>query len=288
MRNFFVLVVLLFGVSSTSAQQLSGGNLFPAGAAATPGIGIGIAGTGLYSVSTTSLGFSINGVSLMTLNSAGALSVPFSNITAGGALVSGSFIQIAANSSLLWNNRTVIASPADSQLKVTNNAGSTTLFDFGATTASAFSIPSLTSDAGKTDTSVCQDTTNHSFYSGSGTLGVCLGTSSVRYKKNIVAQIDGLAQIEALEPVNYRYINGRGDNGAREQYGFLAEDVISVLPKLVALDGNNEPNSVDILGMVPVLVKAVQQLKARNDELRADVEMLRRHDAMFTRTSIAQ
>lgn len=133
-------------------------------------------------------------------------------------------------------------------------------------------LPGIATDATHTDTAVCQDTTTHAIYSGSGTLGVCLGTSSARYKKDVVAVQDGLAQINALAPVNFRYIEGRGDNGAREQYGFLAEDVAHVLPKLVGLDADKAPNTVDLLGVVPVLVKAVQ-------ELQQEIDTLKPHDA---------
>jgi hypothetical protein len=156
---------------------------------------------------------------------------------------------------------------------------------FNITTSNNVALPSIATDATHTDTSVCQDTTTHALYFGSGTLGICLGTSSVRYKKDIVAQTDGLAQIMALSAINYHYIEGRGDNGAREQYGFLAEDVVNVLPKLVALDVDGKPNSVDILGMVPVLVKAVQELKANNDNLKQGLAALKSHQSILTRAS---
>ena len=135
-------------------------------------------------------------------------------------------------------------------------------------------LNAITSDATHTDASVCEDTTTHALYSGSGTLGICLGTSSARYKNNIVDLSDGLAQVMALEPKNFFYNSDHGDNGAREQYGFLAEDVAKVLPKLVALDADGKPNSVDILGMVPILVKAIQDQQAKIDGLESRLAAL--------------
>lgn len=167
--------------------------------------------------------------------------------------------------------------------KIDFKTGSQSIF-MSADTNGLITLPKIGSDAGHNDTSICQDTTTHALYSGSGTLGVCLGTSSARYKRNIHAMSDGLAKILQLKPDNFFYLSGHGDNGTHEQYGFIAEDVVKVLPKLVALDKQKKPNSVDILGIVPVLVKAVQQqqqeiitLKAVNDNLSGRLAKLERH-----------
>lgn len=128
-------------------------------------------------------------------------------------------------------------------------------------------LPAITSDATHTDAAVCEDTTTHALYSGSGTLGMCLGTSSVRYKRDVVALADGIEEILALAPVNYFYLTGHGDGGSRQQYGFLAEDVAKVLPELVGLDREGLPNSVDILGMVPIIVRALQVQQAQISRL---------------------
>ena len=117
----------------------------------------------------------------------------------------------------------------------------------------------ITADTAHTDATVCEDTTTHQFYFGTGTLGVCLGTSSIRFKKDVKPSEVGLTQILALEPKTFWYKNGYGDNGAHEQIGFIAEDVANVLPKLTRYDSEGKPSSVDILGIVPVLVKAVQE-----------------------------
>lgn len=137
--------------------------------------------------------------------------------------------------------------------------------------------PLITSDATHTDSAVCQDTTTHAMYSGSGTLGVCLGTSSARYKQEATFRplSDGLNQLMALRPINYFYKPGHGDGGAREQYGMLAEDVLYVLPKLVHLDVDGLPNSIDLVGMIPIIIKAIQELKADNDNLRLELKGLR-------------
>jgi hypothetical protein len=60
-----------------------------------------------------------------------------------------------------------------------------------------------------------------------------------------------------------------------KQIGFIAQDVEKVLPSVVV----TEPTAEKVKGMkyselIPVLVKAVQELKAENDALRADIRWL--------------
>lgn len=119
-------------------------------------------------------------------------------------------------------------------------------------------LPLISSDATHTDASICEDTTTHALYSGSGTLGICLGTSSARYKHGITDIAMGLPEIMSLKPKSFYLNKGHGDP-KKQMYGFLAEDVVKVLPKLVNLDSKGRPNTADYLGLVPILVKAIQQ-----------------------------
>lgn len=136
----------------------------------------------------------------------------------------------------------------------------------------------ISPDGGHRTASVCEDTTTHVFYSGSGTGGACTGTgSSRRFKTDIRPLAGGLAQIEQLSPKQFRYRQGYGDNGARHQYGFLAEDVAKVLPDLVGKDAAKRPSSLDYVGLIPVLVKALQQQQAEIGALRLQVANLSRH-----------
>lgn len=129
----------------------------------------------------------------------------------------------------------------------------------------------LPTDTGQTDSSLCVNTTSHIVYSGSGTLGVCLGTSSARYKNTIVSLDLGLDTILALKPKSYFYNADSGDGGARMQFGFLAEDALSVTPTLVGLDADNAPNTFDLIGTIPILVHAVQEQQAQIAALQAKV-----------------
>ncbi len=149
-----------------------------------------------------------------------------------------------------------------------NNALGTILAANATFSSTAVKFTGIGTDAAQTDSTLCI-LSDGTVVTGTGTLGVCLGSSSARYKDNIIPLNAGLAQVAMLEPKAYRYKKGYGDDGAREQYGLIAEDVVKALPDLVGLDKNGRPNSVDLVGMIPVLVQAVKELKADNDNLRS-------------------
>lgn len=135
-------------------------------------------------------------------------------------------------------------------------------------------IPNATSDAGLTDSTACIRTSNGQILKGSGTLGICLGTSSARFKQDIVSMGAGLAEIVQLTPKNFFYKKGFGDDGKRQQYGLIAEEVVKVLPGITTPDKDGKPQAVDLLALVPVLVHAVQELKGDNDNLRKSIRAL--------------
>ena len=217
-----------------------------------------------------------------------------------GDIVAGGGTGTSASGWQYWVGRSHLRSPADGIIMLANAADTDfTRLQFGGTTSSFPSIArsgtalqfkladnsaftsftattgilnALASDAGQTDATVCADSTTGQLYKGSGTLGICLGTSSARYKDAIRPQTAGLDQIVGLVAVNYTYKKGYGDGGAKTQYGFLAEDVVKVIPDLVGLDKDGRPNTVDLVGMIPVMVNAIKELKAKNDNLEMQLQ----------------
>ncbi len=138
----------------------------------------------------------------------------------------------------------------------------------GATFSGALINTGITSDATHTDSAVCQDTTTHQFYAGSGAAGICLGTSSKRFKNSIGNLNDGLGQLMKLRPRSFFYNKGYGDNGDHLQYGFIAEEMAHPLPNLVRPDINGTPQSIDYMGLMPVVVNAIQQQQGEIDVLK--------------------
>lgn len=98
--------------------------------------------------------------------------------------------------------------------------------------------------------------------------------SDERAKKNIQGLNNGLSKITLLNPVSYDWkeekvmadsLNGIAPSGPIEngvrQYGFLAQDVEKVMPNVVATDENGF-KMVNYIAIIPVLVKAVQELQS--------------------------
>lgn len=130
-------------------------------------------------------------------------------------------------------------------------------------------IPNATSDAGLTDATACLRTSNGQILKGSGTLGICLGTSGAQFKTAMVPMTAGLDQIAQLNLLNYRYRSGYGDSGERVQYGLTAQQVATVMPDLVRYNAVGDAVNFDIGALLPVALHAIQQLKADNDKLHS-------------------
>lgn len=102
-------------------------------------------------------------------------------------------------------------------------------------------------------------------FTSSNTTGCTLATggtiacsSDVRLKKNITDGSYGLEELLQLRPVEY---NWKSENDEiTKSLGFIAQEVELVIPKLVTTDGENGFKQLNTIGMMPVLVKAIQEL----------------------------
>lgn len=141
----------------------------------------------------------------------------------------------------------------------------------GSWTAANGILTTLASDATHTDNTVCVDSSSGVLYKGSATLGICLGTSSARFKHGIQPMGSSLRQMMALRPVSFFYNKGYGDGGAKRQFGFTAEDVNKVAPELIGFDAKGQPNSVDLLAMVPKIISAMQEQQRQINVLKSQI-----------------
>jgi len=120
------------------------------------------------------------------------------------------------------------------------------------------------------------------------------GNSDRRLKKNIMAldSATGLSAIEKLNPVSFNWKDKSADSAQGKQLGFIAQEVQKVFPSLVSTGDsvtvkleNGASTKVDNVmgisttGMIPPLVRAVQELnnivkelKAENDALKARLD----------------
>lgn len=119
--------------------------------------------------------------------------------------------------------------------------------------------------------------------------------SDQKFKKNIREYENGLEKILALRPKSYEMrsseFEGRLSLPDGEKIGFIAQDVETVLPELVKkayaparLTKEEQKNkvkkdpieykSVDYTGVIPVLVKAIQEQQEQIEALKAQVQKL--------------
>lgn len=215
----------------------------------------------LNGAATSSLGFTTSGT-----DPTGAQSAGFSLIAGGTISLDGATIGDAAGRLRAFSSALGGCTIGTDTLCVTGTVNISSNLTAAGT---AITFANLPSDAATTNNTVCVTTTTGVLTKGSGAIGICLGTSSARYKHDIAAQHAGLKEIAALEPVTYYYNKGYGDDGARRQHGFTAEQVYEVMPGIVGLDTEGRPNTVDWAALVPVMVGAIKELKAELNELRS-------------------
>jgi len=100
--------------------------------------------------------------------------------------------------------------------------------------------------------------------------------SDQKLKTNIKTIKYGLDTVNQLKPVTFDFIKNDLVNGETGKLGFIAQDVESVIPELVA-DGLNKSENgtpyktLNMGDMLPVLVKAVQELNAKVTALEAQL-----------------
>jgi hypothetical protein len=122
------------------------------------------------------------------------------------------------------------------------------------------------------------DTTNgvYRFYvSGGGTINATNTTisaiSDVRLKENITDLEIGLDAIMALRPRKFDWRKESGNDGKNVR-GFIAQEFEQVFPDLIDESLNKSPEGEPYKqirqDLIPVLVKAIQELKAEIDELK--------------------
>lgn len=104
--------------------------------------------------------------------------------------------------------------------------------------------------------------------------------SDIRLKKDIAASTYGLSSVMALKPVSFHWKDKAMGEDLR--IGLIAQDVERVIPELVRTDNQidiagkkSERKSVDCASLTVPLIKAVQELKADNDNQAEEIKSLR-------------
>jgi hypothetical protein len=102
--------------------------------------------------------------------------------------------------------------------------------------------------------------------------------SDINLKENIVDATSKLDEINQIRVVNFNYIGDIDEetNTPNKQIGVIAQEVEQIFPGLVYECGDTETitKAVKYSVFVPMMLKAIQELKADNDSLKARIETL--------------
>ena len=112
--------------------------------------------------------------------------------------------------------------------------------------------------------------------SQAGTTGVLYNvTSDYRLKSDVTPIQNALAIVEALNPVSFTWIDGRHDDG------FIAHELQAVIPNCVTgekdavnEDGTPKYQQMDNSGVIPFLVKAIQEQQSIITTLQTQIAAL--------------
>jgi len=95
-------------------------------------------------------------------------------------------------------------------------------------------------------------------------------TSDYRLKNDVTPIQNALSIVQTLNPISFTWVDGRKDDG------FLAHELQAVIPNCVtgekdAVDAEGKPiyQQMDNSGVIPFLVKAIQELSAEVNALKA-------------------
>ena len=116
-----------------------------------------------------------------------------------------------------------------------------------------------------------------------GTGGTVVGaqTSDIRLKNNLGSVSYGLTEINQINPIKFSF---KKDESNRQQIGFSAQDIQSIIPEAVFnsgcsydIEGTQVDNTLgmDYVALIPVLVNAVKELSAKVGTLEAEVSALK-------------
>jgi hypothetical protein len=93
-------------------------------------------------------------------------------------------------------------------------------------------------------------------------------SSDERLKTGVQPVTYGLNEVSNLNPVTFYWTEEASKHDRNKKYGFIAQQVSSYMPDLVGTDKDGYYN-LDTFSMIPILVKAIKELKAEVDDLKS-------------------
>jgi hypothetical protein len=95
-----------------------------------------------------------------------------------------------------------------------------------------------------------------------------INPSDERLKTDIQPITYGLNEVSNLNPVTFYWTEDASKYDRNKKYGFIAQQVAPYIPDLVGTDRDGY-YYVDAFSLIPVLVKAIKELKAEVDDLKS-------------------
>jgi hypothetical protein len=107
------------------------------------------------------------------------------------------------------------------------------------------------------------------------TTGAYTAVSDSRLKKNITNINYGLNEVMAMRPVTY--LMNEEEDTAKKHLGFIAQEIKEVVDEAVddLINPDTQSYMLDKSGLVPVLVKAIQELNAKVDAQALEIQALK-------------
>jgi hypothetical protein len=257
--------------SNSATADLNFGGFKPsnvaAGTAAAPAYCPGNdANTGIYSIAADTLGVSTNGVERTRWTSAGLVGInkaaPDQRLHIGsgnaieGAIIDGNNSGTSGGAFWLVRN---------------NGANICGIGNFSALFGGAYNATSTlwSNSVGWRVTNLGTGAGTHAMRYDNGSGAWTYDTSSIRYKEDVTDCAYGLDTIVQMKARTFKY----KDSG-RADVGFIAEEVAPLIPELVPLDKNGQPDGVSYDRLTAVLCKAIQELNSKVEALTAKVTAL--------------
>ncbi len=99
-------------------------------------------------------------------------------------------------------------------------------------------------------------------------LGTVYNYSDARAKTNIKNISYGLSTLNKLRPVSYNLVKNPSGNNNHTELGIIAQELEQIMPELVKTD-NDGKKLVNYTGLIPVLIKSIQELQKEVAALKA-------------------
>lgn len=121
----------------------------------------------------------------------------------------------------------------------------------------------LTAEVGN-DNYLCIDPITYEITNG----GTNCGASSERYKENIQDLDYDLDEVLGMRPVTFEWKAGAYSNTTSTNVGFIAEEMVEIVPEVVEINASGSPASIDYDKLTAVLARAIQQIATITDTFR--------------------